>query len=123
VSHFQHAASVAAPRVIIADAQCAHDAARTCSAPLIVLNEPLTPRDEPIRHFAVHDLEPASIFFTSGSTGRPKGVTQTHLSLYASCQAVAAYLGLKEDDCILCPIPWAFDYGYGQFLSTVLLGL
>jgi long-chain acyl-CoA synthetase len=36
---------------------------------------------------------------------------------------VAGHLGLRPDDRILCPIPWSFDYGYGQLLSTLLLGL
>jgi acyl-coenzyme A synthetase/AMP-(fatty) acid ligase len=36
---------------------------------------------------------------------------------------VAQHLGLRQDDRILCPIPWSFDYGYGQLLSTVLLGV
>jgi long-chain acyl-CoA synthetase len=70
-----------------------------------------------------HCLEPASIFFTSGSTGAPKGVTQSHATLIAGCEMVASHLGLRGDDRILCPIPWSFDYGYGQLLSTVLIGL
>jgi acyl-CoA synthetase (AMP-forming)/AMP-acid ligase II len=66
---------------------------------------------------------PASILFTSGSTGPPKGVTQTHASLARGCDTVAGVLGLSPADRILCPIPWSFDYGYGQLLSTLLLGI
>jgi diaminopimelate decarboxylase len=66
--------------------------------------------------------DPASIIFTSGSTGRPKGVTQSHGSLVRGCRTVAGYLGLTEDDRIVCPISWSFDYGFGQFLSTAILG-
>jgi acyl-CoA synthetase (AMP-forming)/AMP-acid ligase II len=32
-------------------------------------------------------------------------------------------LGLEASDRILCPIPWSFDYGYGQLLSTLLRGV
>ncbi len=65
---------------------------------------------------------PASIIFTSGSTGRPKGVTQSHGNLLRGSLAVSDYLGLTADDSVLCPIPWSFDYGYGQLLSTLILG-
>ncbi len=67
--------------------------------------------------------DPASIVFTSGSTGRPKGVVQSHGNLVRGCIAVASYLGLRDDDVLLCPVPWAFDYGFGQLLSTIVLGI
>ncbi len=67
--------------------------------------------------------DPASIVFTSGSTGHPKGVTQSHGTLARGCAAVGGYLGLQADDRLLCPIPWAFDYGYGQLLTTCLFGI
>lgn len=66
--------------------------------------------------------DPASILFTSGSTGSPKGVTQTHGSLIRANRAVAEALGLRDEDRIVCPIPWSFDYGYGQLLTTILRG-
>ena len=65
----------------------------------------------------------ASILFTSGSTGMPKGVAQSHSSLIQTCNSIANSLGLKKTDSILCSIPWSFDYGFGQFLSTILLGI
>lgn len=67
--------------------------------------------------------DPASIVFTSGSTGHPKGVTQSHGTLARGCAAVGGYLGIDADDRLLCPIPWAFDYGYGQLLTTCLFGV
>lgn len=66
--------------------------------------------------------DPASIVFTSGSTGRPKGVTQSHRNLLRACESVAGYLGLTDRDRILCSVPWSFDYGYGQLLSTLMCG-
>ena len=65
----------------------------------------------------------ASIVFTSGSTGRSKGVVQSHGNVLRGCAAVAGYLGIRGSDLLLCPIPWSFDYGYGQLLSTVTLGV
>lgn len=67
--------------------------------------------------------EPASIVFTSGSTGLPRGVVQSHYNLYQGCQTVASYLGLTPADVLLCPVPWSFDYGYGQLLSTLIAGV
>ncbi|HTM81096.1 class I adenylate-forming enzyme family protein [Asticcacaulis sp.] len=123
VTHLGHAAGVTQPRVAFVDAKCAEIAERTLDCPVLVLGaETAAPMTPPSRGLT-HDLEPASIFFTSGSMGPPKGVTQNHATLLAGCRMVAEHLGLRPDDRILCPIPWAFDYGYGQLLSTVLLGV
>ncbi len=48
---------------------------------------------------------------------------QSHGNLMRGCAAVGSYLGLRDDDILLCPVPWSFDYGYGQLLSTALLGI
>ena len=70
---------------------------------------------------AVND--PGSIVFTSGSTGPPKGVVQSAFNLICGVARVAATLGYQETDRILCPIPFAFDYGWGQLLSLLLGGM
>lgn len=66
---------------------------------------------------------PGSIVFTSGSTGVPKGVVQAAATLAGGVDRVAQVLDYGPDDSILCPIPFAFDYGWGQLLSLLLGGL
>lgn len=64
-----------------------------------------------------------SIVFTSGSTGLPKGVMQSHQNLFGRCSAVAQAIGYKEEDTLLCPVPWSHDYGWGHLLSLYFIGL
>lgn len=63
--------------------------------------------------------EIGSIVYTSGSTGRPKGVIQKAETLIDGAARVAAALGYQGGDRILCPVPFAFDYGWGQLLSLL----
>jgi acyl-coenzyme A synthetase/AMP-(fatty) acid ligase len=66
--------------------------------------------------------EAASIIFTSGSTGRPKGVLQPHANLALGSAILAHYQGIGADDRILCPVPWAFDYGFIQLQLSAYTG-
>lgn len=65
---------------------------------------------------------PGSVVFTSGSTGLPKGVVQAASTLASGVDRIGGMLGYRSDDRILCPIPFAFDYGWGQLLSMLLGG-
>lgn len=67
--------------------------------------------------------EPASILFTSGSSGPPKGVTQSAATLIDGADRVADLMGYGRGDSILCGVPFAFDYGWGQLLSTFFRGV
>ncbi len=60
----------------------------------------------------------AAILYTSGSTGRPKGVMLSHANLSLGAVSVAHYLGMAADDVTLAVLPFAFDYGQNQLLST-----
>ncbi|WP_420144038.1 acyl-CoA ligase (AMP-forming), exosortase A system-associated [Sphingobium sp.] len=71
-------------------------------------------------HAAPDDL--AAILYTSGSTGRPKGVVLTHANLWLGAVAVADYLKLTREDRTACVLPFSFDYGQNQLLSTWYAG-
>lgn len=60
----------------------------------------------------------AALLYTSGSTGRPKGVMLTHANMWLGAESVAHYLHLRADDVTLALLPFAFDYGQNQLLST-----
>jgi len=64
----------------------------------------------------------AALLYTSGSTGRPKGVMLSHANLWLGAISVAHYLKLATDDRTLCVLPFAFDYGQNQLLSTWAAG-
>jgi amino acid adenylation domain-containing protein len=80
--------------------------------------EPTSPLVEP----ATIDQDLASIIYTSGSTGEPKGVMLSHLNMVSAARSVSTYLGLLEDDIILCALPLAFDYGLYQVLMGFQCG-
>ena len=64
----------------------------------------------------------AAILYTSGSTGRPKGVMLSHANLWLGAVSVAHYLAMAADDVTLAVLPYAFDYGQNQLLSTWFAG-
>jgi acyl-CoA ligase (AMP-forming) (exosortase A-associated) len=63
-----------------------------------------------------------ALLYTSGSTGRPKGVMLSHANLWLGAISVAAYLHLSPEDRTLAVLPFAFDYGQNQLLSTWAAG-
>ncbi|GJE77646.1 AMP-binding protein [Methylorubrum suomiense] len=66
--------------------------------------------------------ELAAILYTSGSTGLPKGVMLSHDNLLAGTRIVRTYLGIDAHDRILSVLPFSFDYGLNQLLTTVEQG-
>lgn len=64
----------------------------------------------------------AAILYTSGSTGKPKGVMLSHANLWLGAVAVGDYLKLTPDDRVLAVLPFSFDYGQNQLLSTWAAG-
>ncbi len=74
----------------------------------------------PIRHLLDTDL--AAILYTSGSTGAPKGVMLTHANLLVGARSVARYTEQTPDERILSLLPFSFDYGLNQLLTSFMLG-
>jgi len=64
----------------------------------------------------------AAILYTSGSTGRPKGVVLSHANLWLGAVSVVHYLKVTPADRVLAVLPFAFDYGQNQLLSTWYAG-
>jgi len=119
--HFRHALRSINPEVVVC---FRHDTLPIDDCPVPVVSIDEIPHQPRLTHLPAPALstDPASIVFTSGSTGPPKGVVQSHGNLIRACRTVGRYLRLTAKDRILCPVPWSFDYGYGQLLSTALLG-
>ncbi|WGS52282.1 AMP-binding protein [Paraburkholderia sp. D15] len=66
--------------------------------------------------------EPALIVYTSGSTGQPKGVVFSRGNLVLGAKSVARLMRLASDDRVLCLLPFSFDAGLNQLLSTLIAG-
>ena len=68
------------------------------------------------------DLGGGVCLFTSGSTGVPKGVLISARDLLARAEAEVEWYGLGPDDVVLNILPWSFDVGLNQVLSSVVAG-
>jgi acyl-CoA ligase (AMP-forming) (exosortase A-associated) len=60
----------------------------------------------------------AGILYTSGSTGKPRGVMLSHRNLLAGSRIVCNYLQINCSERILSLLPFSFDYGLNQLLTT-----
>ena len=61
----------------------------------------------------------AGILYTSGSTGKPRGVMLSHSNLLAGSRIVSRYLEIGGCERILSLLPFSFDYGLNQLVTTV----
>lgn len=76
----------------------------------------------PRPHAPLGDEDLAMLVYTSGSTGLPKGIMLSHDNLLSGTRIVTGYLNLTERDVILSVLPFSFDYGLNQLLTSLFVG-
>ena len=85
-------------------------------------NEPLLDHPRPLPPSDEDPDDLAALLYTSGSTGRPKGVMLSHANMWLGAISVAHYLRLTPQDRTLAVLPFSFDYGQSQLLSSWAAG-
>lgn len=88
----------------------------------IINIEKVNPIAGKIQSIGVLGSDLAMIIYTSGSTGHPKGIMLSHANLLSGTYTVSDYLKLTEDDILICLLPFSFDYGLNQVLTSLLVG-
>jgi acyl-CoA ligase (AMP-forming) (exosortase A-associated) len=78
--------------------------------------------DQQFTTFRVIGADLALIIYTSGSTGMPKGIMLSHNNLISGANIIADYLHLTQDEIIISLLPFSFDYGLNQLLTSLLIG-
>jgi acyl-CoA ligase (AMP-forming) (exosortase A-associated) len=92
------------------------------AAQVVCVEEPAPAASGPVPAARPGGAEPAAILYTSGSTGAPKGILLSHDNLLAGARIVASYLEIRHDERILSVLPFSFDYGLNQLLTSVACG-
>lgn len=119
-AHVDHAIATISPRLRV----CADPARVPEDLPVRMLSpDTVTPYHGTGAFPAPAATDPGLIDFTSGSTGKPKAVVHGQDRVLRANRAVAASIGLREDDRLLCPVPWAFSYGSQQLCFSAFMGV
>lgn len=87
----------------------------------IILDEISLPNGTPPPSTVI-DSDLALIIYTSGSTGMPKGIMLNHRNLINGAEIISDYLHITQNDIIISLLPFSFDYGLNQLLSSILHG-
>jgi long-chain acyl-CoA synthetase len=78
--------------------------------------------EEPVALPRVLDVDLSAIIYTSGSTGVPKGVAFLHRNMHFVAGSIVEYLGIGEDDRILCVLPLSHTYGLYHLIMAIRVG-
>jgi acyl-CoA ligase (AMP-forming) (exosortase A-associated) len=91
---------------------------RTASLPAHSLDQMCSA--EPPKAWSEASIEKdlAAILYTSGSTGKPKGVMLSHANIVAGSRIVSTYLEITDKERILAVLPFSFDAGMNQLITT-----
>ncbi|WP_029132478.1 class I adenylate-forming enzyme family protein [Sedimenticola selenatireducens] len=80
-------------------------------------------RKTPVSQVEKRDpLSPSACLFTSGSTGKPKGVLISDADLISRAVSEAQNFRLNPGDRLLSILPWSFDVGLSQVLTSWVIG-
>ena len=71
----------------------------------------------------IEDKDYAIIFYTSGTTGKPKGVLVNYLQLGAPAKAMQHFVDFRQDDIILCAVPFSHLGGLVYIQNNLAYGL
>ncbi len=88
---------------------------------IVLLDQPVLSHSIELSSSAIgSDL--ALIIYTSGSTGMPKGIMLSHSNLIGGAEIISDYLKISDRDIIISLLPFSFDYGLNQLLTSILHG-
>jgi acyl-CoA ligase (AMP-forming) (exosortase A-associated) len=80
--------------------------------------EDLCQEDASLQRDGCIEKDLAAILYTSGSTGKPKGVMLTHQQIMAGASIVSEYLEITNEERTLALLPFSFDAGLNQIMTT-----
>jgi long-chain acyl-CoA synthetase len=66
--------------------------------------------------------ELADVLFTTGSTGEPKGVRLSHRAILAAAHNINLFIGNRDDDVEVVPLPLSHSFGLGRMRCNLLAG-
>ncbi len=64
----------------------------------------------------------SDVLFTTGTTGKPKGVVLTHGNILSAARNINTFIGNKDDDVEIVPLPLSHSFGLGRLRCAMLAG-